>query len=93
MDSFLVSQDSVSAQAENPESSPDVDGFTIYTGPNSGSIVVVKIYMPTDGELQTLVVSGDFISYKVELQDSAGSLPYTAETTDGVCSTMYHSQG
>lgn len=74
MGSFLVSEDTVDAVAQNRASKPTVDGFTIHYEANSGTALTVSVFMPADGTLQTLLVSGDFTQATVETQATADSL-------------------
>ena len=84
MDSFLISDDSVEVTAQNGNSNPTVDDFVVTYGIDAGSLLIVKVYMPVDGELQAVKLTGDFLDAKIEVQQEGAAIPQLAIPKTGV---------
>ena len=89
MDSFLVSDDSVEVTAQNGNSNPTVDDFVVTYGTDAGSFLIVKVYMPIDGDLQAVKLTGDFLDAKIEVQQEGAAIPQLAIPKTGVRISHY----
>ena len=79
-----MSDDSVEVTAQNSNSNPTVQNFVITYGPSAGSFLIVKIYMPIDGELQAAKITGDFLDARIEVQLEGTAIPQPAKPQIGV---------
>ncbi|KAK7506023.1 hypothetical protein BaRGS_00002745, partial [Batillaria attramentaria] len=84
MTSFLVTPDSIDVQPAGGSVSFTEDGIVLNYPSSADGNVVIEVYMPVEGTLILTKLTGDFISYQIELPTEGNSVAVSDVTGKNV---------